>query len=57
MIDYSSALNFEENHPVKIEALKRSDLLKSGGMSGMLNTIWLIICAMIFGGVMQANGF
>ncbi len=33
------------------------DLLTSGGMAGMLNTIWLILCAMIFGGVMEASGF
>ncbi len=33
------------------------DLLYSGGMYGMLNTIWLIICAMIFGGVMEKSGF
>jgi len=32
------------------------ELLTSGGMSGMLNTIWLVICAMIFGGVMEAIG-
>jgi len=25
-------------------------------MSGMLNTIWLITCAMIFGGAMEASG-
>ncbi|NRA13481.1 MAG: sodium:proton antiporter [Crocinitomicaceae bacterium] len=31
-------------------------LFKSGGMSGMMNTIWLIICAMAFGGVMEACG-
>lgn len=31
-------------------------LLKAGGMAGMLNTIWLIICAMCFGGVMEATG-
>ncbi|MEC9303034.1 MAG: Na+/H+ antiporter NhaC [Bacteroidota bacterium] len=31
-------------------------LLCSGGMAGMMNTIWLIICAMIFGGVMQSTG-
>ena len=31
-------------------------LLSSGGMYGMLNTIWLIICAMCFGGVMEASG-
>jgi NhaC family Na+:H+ antiporter len=33
-----------------------NDLLSSGGMYGMLNTIWLIICAMCFGGVMEATG-
>lgn len=31
-------------------------LLSAGGMSGMLNTVWLIICAVTFGGVMQACG-
>lgn len=33
-----------------------SSLLKAGGMSGMLNTIWLVVCAMCFGGVMEACG-
>jgi Na+:H+ antiporter, NhaC family len=33
-----------------------NELLSSGGMSGMLNTIWLILCAMIFGGVMDKTG-
>ena len=33
-----------------------SELFKSGGMKGMLGTIWLIICAMVFGGVMDAIG-
>ena len=32
------------------------DLFSSGGMKGMLDTIWLIICAMVFGGVMEAIG-
>ncbi len=32
------------------------ELLTSKGMFGMLKTIWLIICAMIFGGVMEASG-
>ena len=31
-------------------------LFSSGGMYGMLGTIWLIICAMVFGGVMEAIG-
>lgn len=33
-----------------------TDLLTGRGMFGMLNTIWLIICAMIFGGVMESSG-
>lgn len=37
----------------KVSAAK---LLKGKGMVGMLNTIWLIITAMSFGGVMQACG-
>lgn len=32
------------------------DLLGTSGMVGMLNTIWLIFCAMIFGGVMEKSG-
>ena len=34
-----------------------SELLSSGGMAGMLNTIWLIVTAMCFGGVMESCGF
>lgn len=33
-----------------------NELLSTGGMAGMLNTIWLIITAMVFGGVMEAAG-
>ena len=33
-----------------------NELLSSKGMAGMLNTIWLILCAMIFGGVMESAG-
>ena len=33
-----------------------NDLFSSGGMAGMLKTIWLIICAMVFGGIMDAIG-
>lgn len=32
------------------------DLLSTGGMGGMLDTCWLIISAMTFGGVMEASG-
>ena len=33
-----------------------NELLSSSGMYGMLNTIWLILCAMCFGGVMEVTG-
>lgn len=33
-----------------------TELVATRGMSGMMNTIWLIICAMCFGGVMIASG-
>ena len=33
-----------------------NELFQSGGMKGMLDTIWLVICAMVFGGVMEAIG-
>ena len=34
-----------------------NELISTDGMSGMLNTIWLIICAMSFGGIMETTGF
>lgn len=33
-----------------------NELLSTTGMSGMLDTIWLILSAMVFGGVMEAGG-
>ena len=33
-----------------------NDLVSTGGMAGMLNTIWLILCALCFGAVMVASG-
>ena len=33
-----------------------SDLFQSKGMFGMLGTIWLIVCAMVFGGIMDGIG-
>ena len=33
------------------------ELLTASGMAGMLSTIWLIVAAMTFGGVMEASGF
>lgn len=34
-----------------------SELVSTRGMAGMMDTIWLIICAMCFGGTMAAAGF
>jgi Na+:H+ antiporter, NhaC family len=34
-----------------------NELLTASGMKGMLNTVWLILSAMIFGGLMEAGGF
>ena len=46
---------------VKVSVITKSDtvnnLISTNGMSGMLNTIWLIICAMSFGGIMEKTGF
>ena len=33
-----------------------NSLVSTRGMAGMMNTIWLIICAMCFGGAMTASG-
>ena len=44
-------VNIETNN------LAVNDLISTSGMSGMLNTIWLIICAMSFGGIMEKTGF
>lgn len=33
-----------------------NSLVATRGMAGMMNTIWLIICAMCFGGAMSAGG-
>tara|TARA_A100001011_G_scaffold220227_1_gene228183 strand:- start:10101 stop:11528 length:1428 start_codon:yes stop_codon:yes gene_type:complete len=41
---------------IKTSNILLNDLFSSGGMEGMLGTIWLIICAMVFGGIMDAIG-
>jgi NhaC family Na+:H+ antiporter len=33
-----------------------NELVATRGMGGMMNTIWLILCAMCFGGVMAGSG-
>lgn len=50
------AENTTINDIFNIDAENRSDLLQGKGMFGMLNTVWLILCALAFGGAMQAAG-
>ena len=33
-----------------------NELVQTSGMQGMLDTIWLVLCAMCFGGVMSGSG-
>ena len=49
-----NAITIETSIPTDNEALK--GLFTAGGMSKMLGTIWLILCAMVFGGIMDAIG-
>ncbi len=63
----TTTLEFSETYKVLMNAMtaetiiettnpQLNDLFSSGGMSGMLGTIWLIVCAMVFGGIMEAIG-
>ena len=63
----ANSLNFENGYKGMLTAFTSdvsistsnealNDLFNSGGMAGMLGTIWLIVCAMVFGGVMEAIG-
>ncbi|MEZ4874601.1 MAG: Na+/H+ antiporter NhaC [Flavobacteriaceae bacterium] len=49
-----NAITVETSIPTDNEALQ--GLFTSGGMNKMLGTIWLILCAMVFGGIMDAIG-
>ncbi|MCB0455036.1 MAG: Na+/H+ antiporter NhaC [Aequorivita sp.] len=49
-----NAITVETSIPTENEALK--GLFTAGGMSKMMGTIWLILCAMTFGGIMDAIG-
>jgi NhaC family Na+:H+ antiporter len=41
---------------VETSSKELNDLFTAGGMKGMLGTIWLVICAMVFGGIMDGIG-
>lgn len=51
-----SAISSEQMELLSKDEKNIAGLLDAGGMSGMMNTVWLIICAMCFGGVMEACG-
>ena len=46
-----------QKYPVLDSQVSAAGLMKGKGMVGMLNTIWLIVTAMCFGGVMESSGF
>ena len=63
----SDTLNFQSAYVAVINAMtidtnivtdnqQINDLLSTSGMYGMLNTILLIVCAMIFGGALEVTG-
>ena len=65
-ISQTNSLNFGVYYNVIMNAISSdiqintdnqlmNNLLNSGGMKGMMSTIWLVICAMSFGGAMQAT--
>lgn len=49
-----NAITIENRIPTSDPVL--AELFKSGGMYGMMSTVWLILCAMAFGGVLDAIG-
>ena len=51
-----NSVNTTINDIFNIAIADRSDLLKSGGMYGMLNTLLLIFSAMVFSGSIEATG-
>ena len=44
------------NTSIQTDSAALNDLFSTSGMAGMLNTVWLIISAMVFGGAMEAAG-
>lgn len=63
----ASTLNFESGYKGILNAITIStsvatdnpalnELFSAKGMAGMLGTIWLIVCAMVFGGIMDGIG-
>lgn len=55
-ITVSTTIPVDEIKSAHGETLNLQGLFEQGGMMGMMNTIWLILCAMAFGGAMEAIG-
>jgi len=54
---YKGVMNALTNKTsIETSNVELNELFSSKGMEGMLGTIWLILCAMVFGGVMDAIG-
>lgn len=49
-------LTYYEGTNLSTDNAMLTELIATRGMTGMMNTIWLIICAMCFGGAMTATG-
>ena len=50
MMTCYGSTSLQTNNPILTE------LVATRGMAGMMNTVWLILCAMCFGGAMTAGG-
>jgi len=48
-------VTFATSTNIETGSAKVNDLVSTGGMAGMLNTVWLILCAMCFGSCMMAS--
>ena len=54
---YKGILNaITVNTAIETDNPALNDLFSAKGMAGMLGTIWLIVCAMVFGGIMDGIG-
>ncbi|MDL2265471.1 Na+/H+ antiporter NhaC [Parabacteroides sp. OttesenSCG-928-G07] len=49
-------ITFYGNTQLEMNNTALNDLVSTHGMSGMMDTIWLILCAMCFGGAMTGSG-
>ena len=53
---YSSLKMLSSEVTIETGDAMLNNLTSTSGMSGMLNTVWIILCVVTFGGVMEASG-